>query len=262
MYFTWIGDTLNDCQPTEVNSIKGDCRYITTSQNGSSVETTSSLTASLGITFSELKCGIGYLTSCEVNSNVKTGKLLNLNYHQCIVIKNHQYTDLNGEYKLTSFFRNNRPTYKNLNQSKIYYEDTDFVLKSHDGKITEKINVNLESIIDFKEVTEELKHEKTIEYFEIKCDRNNEVIEEFNYTIFFKDKNSKLKHQLGIWGDPCPPYQILIYDNDYCVIDMVCCRKLKNYENDYLYYSYDDNNFRGKITKKSSDYQVLLEKID
>lgn len=260
MHFTWIGDSLNDCQPTDVKNIKDDCRCSIVSQNGSRIETTSSLTASLGITFSELKCGCGYLTSCDINSNVENGHLLTLNYHQCIVIKNHENDNMNGEYKLTSFFKNNKPTYKNSNKSKIYFTDNSFVLESFDGKVNKQINLN--SLIDFKkdEIFESPKD--IIEYYEVTCKRNNESINEFGYTIFFKDKNSKLKHRFDIWGDSCPPYQILIYDEDYCVINMVCCRKLTNYEKDYLYYSYDNNNFRGTIIKKSSDYQVILEKID
>lgn len=260
MHFTWIGNSLNDCQSTDVKSTTDDCRFIIVSQNGSRIETTSSLTASLGITFSELKCGCGYLTSCDINSNVENGHLLTLNYHQCIVIKNHENDIMNGEYKLTSFFKNNRPTYKNSNKSKIYFTDGNFVLESFDGKVNKQINLN--SLIDFKkEEISELPKE-VIEYYEVTSKRNNELISEFGYTIFFKDENSKLKHRFDIWGDPCPPYQILIYDKDYCVINMVCCRKLNNYEKDYLYYSYDDNNFRGKIIKKSSDYQVILKKID
>lgn len=267
MYPVWIGTADNECVSIELNLLKDEVSALTISQCGSTILSSSVFLSKLGISFDKLHCGTMYLLNDSSFIDGELGKnvlYIKTNYDLSLYIKNHETDLINGEYKITTLFKNNKPTYKNKHGCEIVWEDDKFKIHT-ESEIIEDLPCIINSTIEFRKNNNE--KEKLSEttnsilnktFFSVDGTYNKKLGCKIVFTA--GDLTGIFTHDETMWGESCLPYEILIYDEEYCVVSLFCTRKINDYTKQKVYYSYDNNDFVGGLDKTASGYIVKLQK--
>ncbi len=124
----WHGNTTTTCEEIGIAELSSIKYYYEISQSGGGVKVGNPSLAALGIgDIQNIKCGSSSLLQYESESVVLAGYTktslssnegrIQLNFPEFFDVDNliGEYTDANGTYKLTTYFSENKPTYKNEN---------------------------------------------------------------------------------------------------------------------------------------------------
>lgn len=125
--FVWQSYVNNNCSETEISNLNKLSIVFVQSQSGDDVIPSNPFLAGIGQSYQNFKCGVGYMVYSNeapydapnvvgTDYDEDNGRILS-DFPMKFVIEGLEddYGVANGEYKITTLFKNSKPTYKNEN---------------------------------------------------------------------------------------------------------------------------------------------------
>ena len=140
-YLAWMGSSTEECVGASLADLSGDLMVaFRVLQGGAGVSSSKPGTAGIGITYSNFHCGGGYFLKGEGDSTYTVGSMvatsldvdagkIALAFPETVVFSDGIVEGINGLYKMTTTFSENKPTYYNGTYW-LWFDGTGWVLST------------------------------------------------------------------------------------------------------------------------------------